>query len=96
MLLVVGGTGRRAGKASLAAGIIRRFHSMEWPAIRISPHFHRGTFGMREDSQPGPSDTGRFLAAGAKRAILLIGDSALAIAAAVRRIGDSSRTPLWN
>jgi hypothetical protein len=92
MLLVVGGQGRGAGKTSLAAGIIRRFRSMAWTAIKISPHLHGGTFGMQEDSQPGPSDTGRFLAAGAKRAILLTGDSGPAIAAAVQRMAAASNT----
>ncbi len=92
MLLVVGGQGRRAGKTSLAAGIIRKFRSMEWTAIKISPHLHGGSFGMREDSQPGPSDTGRFLAAGAKRAILVTGANAPALADAVQRIAAASNT----
>jgi hypothetical protein len=92
MLLVVGGQGRRAGKTSLAAGIIRKFRSMQWTAIKISPHLHGGTFGMREDSQPGPSDTGRFLAAGAKRAVLMTGANGPALAAAVQRIAAASNT----
>jgi molybdopterin-guanine dinucleotide biosynthesis protein len=67
MIIVVGGSGRKAGKTLLAERLIRAFPEACWLAVKISRHAH-GTSGWRLDRQEAPdpaNDTGRFLAAGA-------------------------------
>ncbi len=89
MLLIIGGERRNVGKTALATGIVRKFHSMRWTAVKLSPHRHGGEFGIREESQPGPSDTGRFLAAGAQRAFLITARSATPAVETVRRMSST-------
>ena len=85
-LVVVGGNARKAGKTLAVSGIIRGLRSLEWTAVKITPHFHgfepvrksgtartadRGFLLAEERYPPGKGDTARYLAAGAKRALLL-------------------------
>ena len=85
-LVVVGGDARKAGKTLVVSGIIRGLRSLEWTAVKITPHFHgfepieknraaraaaRGFLLTEERSSLGRGDTARYLAAGARRALLL-------------------------
>lgn len=86
-LLVVGGQSRNVGKTTLVVDLIRAFPEAEWVAVKISRHNHDdnpapgkarrgradgGGFSLDEETDPeGRSDTSRFLAAGARRALLL-------------------------
>jgi len=84
-LVVVGGQGRKVGKTSVIAGLIRGLNSLAWTAVKIS--HHRGDadlqdtpsaddlpahldFLLSEEKDPKAiRDTSRFLAAGARRAL---------------------------
>jgi len=80
-VIVVAGHSRKVGKTSVAAGIIKAFNKLSWTAIKISPHRHGEEhaseqlgadvpFHIYEESGcRGNSDTSRFLAAGALRAL---------------------------
>lgn len=75
MILCVGGQGRKAGKSSVVAGLIRALPEARWTAVKISRHAHssRAARGLviREQLHADATDTGRFLAAGATRAYLV-------------------------
>src|SRR5262245_58300936 len=106
MLIVVGGHSRNLGKTSLVAGLIRRFRDRNWTALKITQYGHNvcenhdtqcgceanpgEPFALTEEFEPGTTDSGRFLAAGAARSLWLrtpAGQLALA-APAIRRILD--------
>jgi hypothetical protein len=79
--VVVGGQSRSVGKTCVAAGLIHAFNQYPWTAIKISSHRHKnipdsrneGVEGIcdiyEEINREGPSDTSRYLAAGASRAL---------------------------
>jgi hypothetical protein len=75
--VVVGGQSRKVGKTSVAAGLIAAFPRCRWTAIKISSHVHAGMdragtgVVYEETDRAGRSDTSRFLAAGAARALWL-------------------------
>ena len=87
MLVIVGGHSRNIGKTSLVEGVIRTLPNACWTAVKITQYGHDvcaadgdscgcaagddHPYALTEESQPGPSDSGRFLAAGAKRAFWL-------------------------
>ena len=94
-IVVVGGHSRNIGKTSVVVGLIRGLPSLDWTAVKISTHSHAaevlpGEVNVRERTEPsflltkekdptGPTDTSRFLAAGARRALWLrVQDSHLA------------------
>ncbi len=83
-LAVVGGQCRKVGKTALVVDLIAALREFEWTAVKITPHSdsgcpvngpgcgcapHEHTFAIREETNPGTGDTGRFLAAGARRAL---------------------------
>lgn len=83
-LVVVGGQCRKVGKTALVVDLISALREFEWTAVKITPHSDSGcpvngpacgcapdqhTFAIREEANPGTGDTGRFLAAGARRAL---------------------------
>jgi hypothetical protein len=85
-LVVVGGQGRKVGKTSVIAGIIRGLNTLAWTAVKISHHgggdshdSHSADdlpahldFSWSEERDPtGHGDTSRYLAAGARRALWL-------------------------
>jgi hypothetical protein len=86
-IIVVGGHTRNIGKTSVAAGLIRHFSFLPWTAVKITQYGHGvcSRDGKRCDCAPtehpfalteeknadGPSDTSRFLAAGAQRSLWL-------------------------
>ncbi len=83
-LAVVGGQCRKVGKTALVIDLISALREFEWTAVKITPHSDsecpvngpgcgcapdEHTFAIREEANPGAGDTGRFLAAGARRAL---------------------------
>ncbi len=74
MLLVVGGQARKVGKTALAAEIISRFRQYGWTAVKISAHEHGdldSPYTLKEQTEPGENDSGRYLRAGARRSFWL-------------------------
>ncbi|MEZ5400828.1 MAG: hypothetical protein R2729_14240 [Bryobacteraceae bacterium] len=84
MLLIVGGHSRNVGKTAVAAGIIAALPKARWTAMKITQTGHGicsqdgepchcGTdyehpFAIVEEREASQTDSGRFLAAGARRA----------------------------
>jgi hypothetical protein len=82
-LIVVGGQSRKVGKTSVVAGLIAALREYEWLAAKISQHGHEVCSGgacdcvtadhtaavSEERDRAGKTDTSRFLAAGAVRAL---------------------------
>lgn len=87
MLVVVGGHSRNIGKTSVVAGLIRRLRGREWAAVKITQFGHgvcshageacgcetepEHPFALSEEFEPSRTDSGRFLAAGARRSFWL-------------------------
>ena len=87
MLVVVGGHSRNIGKTSLVTGLIRKLRRHDWTALKITQYGHgicsrQGEacgceaapdhpFALSEEYEPNSTDSGRFLAAGAKRSLWL-------------------------
>jgi hypothetical protein len=83
MLIVVGGHTRNIGKTSVVAGLIQALPQFDFAAMKITQFGHgicsasgascdcclapEHPYAIAEERRPGPSDTGRFLAAGARR-----------------------------
>lgn len=75
-LVVVGGQSRKVGKTSVIAGLICALPELHWTAIKITPHEHGAAPQqdfeiIYENDRLGASDTSRYLAAGAQRAVLV-------------------------
>jgi hypothetical protein len=75
-IIVVGGQARKVGKTSVITGLIGALPSYEWTAIKITPHEHKPAvdqpFTVSEELYTSTAtDTGRYLAAGATKALLL-------------------------
>jgi hypothetical protein len=78
-LLLIGGTGNKSGKTTLACRIIEQFVKEGVIGIKITPHFHETTAGLvllseadgfsiyEETNIETGKDTSRMLNAGAKR-----------------------------
>lgn len=87
MLVVVGGHSRNIGKTSVVCGLIRSMRKRKWSALKITQYGHGicskeghpcecgpdpdHPFGLSEEYEPGDTDSGRFLAAGADRSFWL-------------------------
>ncbi|HEY1767367.1 MAG TPA: hypothetical protein VGG26_06910 [Terracidiphilus sp.] len=71
-IVVVGGGARGAGKTALVCGLIAALPEFSWIAVKITGHMHGDGTAVREESvaEQG-TDTGRYLAAGARRAFLV-------------------------
>ena len=84
MMIVVGGHSRSVGKTSVVAGLIRALPQWEWTAMKITQFGHgicsaSGSacdccleadhpYAIAQERHANDSDTGRFVAAGARRA----------------------------
>ncbi len=78
-LLLIAGTGTRSGKTTIACRIIEQFKHLNITAIKISPHFHETTPGLKtinedtgfaiyeETKTDSTKDTSRMLHAGASK-----------------------------
>ena len=77
-LIIIAGTGTKSGKTTIACRIIEQFKHLGIAAIKISPHFHETTFGLKpiaeepggyaiyeETNSESNKDTSRMLEAGA-------------------------------
>lgn len=70
--VVIGGSGRDAGKTTLACALIAALPEFGWTAVKISPHGHRMPAPVFEETTAGQGrDTARYLGAGAWRALLV-------------------------
>jgi molybdopterin-guanine dinucleotide biosynthesis protein len=71
-IIVIGGGGRGAGKTTLVCGLLRAMPEIAWTAVKITTHEHGKAMPVWEETTPGQeSDTARYLAAGARRALLV-------------------------
>lgn len=62
MIVVVGGSSRKAGKTTVVCEIIAATRKAEWIAVKVTPHTH----------DPSPfGDTERYMNSGAARALLV-------------------------
>jgi hypothetical protein len=78
-LLLIAGTGTKAGKTTMACRIIEEFGNLRITAIKISPHFHETTAGLilktenkgfaiyEESGRDTKKDTSRMLLSGADK-----------------------------
>jgi len=75
-VLVIGGSGRGAGKTAVGCALMAAMPELRWAAVKVSPHAHESGETIREETDAcSLKDTGRYLAAGARRAFLVIADS---------------------
>ncbi|HEY1647557.1 MAG TPA: hypothetical protein VGF96_06235 [Terracidiphilus sp.] len=71
-IVVVGGGARGIGKTALVCGLIAALPEFRWVAVKITSHVHSDLAAVREESAAEQgTDTGRYLAAGARRAFLV-------------------------
>jgi len=87
-LLIIGGTGRDAGKSSLAALLISRFADRGVNGIKITPHDHPDVSGLtlingndifqvyEEKKLASDKDSARMLKAGALKVFLIVSPEA--------------------
>lgn len=75
VVIVVGGSGRGAGKTALVCGLMRALPEIPWTAIKVTNHEHGKPTPIWEETAPGEgTDTSRYLSAGARRALLVTAD----------------------
>lgn len=93
-VIVVGGSGRGVGKTALVCGLIAALPEFAWAAVKITSHAHGKPEPVWEEANPGQgTDTARYLAAGARRALLVTAedeDLALRIADVTARLGPGA------
>jgi hypothetical protein len=76
-IIVVGGATRGVGKTSLICALITAFPQFPWTAVKVTSHHYGQREPVSEETkQPATqaeqgTDTARYLAAGARRAILV-------------------------
>ncbi len=75
-IIVVGGGGRGAGKTALICGLVRALPEVSWTAIKITSHAHDESAPIpvqifEETTAGSETDTARYLAAGARRALMV-------------------------
>jgi hypothetical protein len=81
-LILVGGQTKNIGKTTLICNIIAAFRQFRWTAVKITAHLHQpegcellsqglGWSVWEQRQIEGRTDTGRFLNAGAERALLV-------------------------
>ena len=80
-VIVVGGSGRGVGKTALVCGLIAALPEFGWAAVKVTSHAYGQRETIWEETEPGPgTDTSRYLAAGAQRALLVTaGEDELAL-----------------
>jgi hypothetical protein len=72
-VIIVGGSGRGVGKTALVCGLLAALPEFRWTAVKVTRHAHGQPEPVWEDTGPGSAegtDTARYLAAGAERALL--------------------------
>jgi hypothetical protein len=87
MLIVVGGHSRNIGKTSVVEGLIRGLREFQFAALKLTQYGHGvcsahgeacgceeeadHPYSLSEEYEPSSTDSGRFLAAGARRSFWL-------------------------
>src|SRR5674476_66057 len=78
-LLLIAGTGSKSGKTTIACRVIEQFNELNITAVKITPHFHETTPGLKtiyeekgfafyEETNPDSTkDTSRMLHSGASK-----------------------------
>lgn len=87
-LLIIGGTGREAGKSSLAALLISKYADRGITAVKITPHRHPDVTGLtvitgsskfqvyEEKNSTSEKDSSRMLRTGASKVFLIVSGEA--------------------
>ena len=71
-IIVVGGGGRGSGKTALICGLIHVLPEIGWTAVKVTSDAHNKPAPIWEETDRGEeTDTGRYLAAGARRSFLV-------------------------
>ena len=71
-IIVVGGSGRGVGKTALVCGLIAALPEFRWTAVKITSHEHGNPKPIWEETTAEQgTDTARYMAAGAERALLV-------------------------
>ena len=78
-IVVIGGSGKDIGKTTLVCAVISALREFRWTAVKITGHDYEpaeegmslGTAIREESRAGGETDTERYLAAGARRALLV-------------------------
>jgi hypothetical protein len=71
-IIVIGGAAHGSGKTALVCGLIRALPEIPWTAVKITSHAHGSGAPIWEETTVGQgTDTARYLAAGARRALLV-------------------------
>ncbi len=80
-VIVVGGSGRGVGKTALICGLIAALPEFGWAAVKVTSHAYGQREAIWEETDAGQTtDTARYLAAGARRALLVTaGEDQLAL-----------------
>jgi hypothetical protein len=75
VVLAISGSGRGAGKTAVGCALMAALPELSWTAVKVTPHGHGLPLGLVEETdRNSDKDTGRYLAAGARRAFLLTVD----------------------
>jgi molybdopterin-guanine dinucleotide biosynthesis protein len=78
-VLVISGSGRGAGKTAVGSALIAALPEYRWIAMKVTPDRHGLPDGLWEETdRHSDKDTGRYLAAGARRSFLVPGSQAAA------------------
>jgi hypothetical protein len=71
-IIIVGGSARSVGKTTLVCGLIAALPDFRWTAVKLAGHLHEHPEPVWEETAAGEeTDTERYLAAGAQRALLV-------------------------
>ncbi len=71
-IIVVGGSGRGVGKTAVVCALIASLPEFLWTAVKMTTHDHGNPEPVWEETDPGQeTDTARYLASGARRALLV-------------------------
>lgn len=64
------------GKTAVGCSLMAAVPELRWVGVKVSPHDHALDDAVWEETDPGSEkDTGRYLAAGARRAFLVTGEA---------------------
>lgn len=101
-VIVIGGSGKDVGKTALMCAVIAALREFDWTAVKITAHdYEPGASAwagavVREETQAGQeTDTGRYLAAGAKRALLVTRSGTQAPIEEIRRAVGADRNVIF-
>jgi hypothetical protein len=89
-IVVVGGPAKGVGKTALICGVIVAMPEREWTAIKITSHTYGRAPITEEVAHDVATDTGRYLQAGAKRALLVEAGEGADLALMLRQTVEKS------